>query len=179
MAIKINLQETEQELFCCSKWWGDPDLPADMEYPLAKAEEDGEEFDYPLTFVCQIDCADIPDLVPILAVAASSAQGTTVFDNIRRLRIKESDRVQSILQLLGMAGIYAFASDNTLTVTGGPARSCAYDPLGDHRMAMAATILASVKNVNITISDAECTAKSYPAFFDDFNALGGIVLKQQ
>ena len=127
----------------------------------------------------QIDCADIPDLVPILAVAASSAQGTTIFDNIRRLRIKESDRVQSILQLLGMAGIYAFASDNTLTVTGGPARSCAYDPSGDHRMAMAAAILASAKDVKITISDAECTAKSYPAFFDDFNALGGIVLKQQ
>jgi 3-phosphoshikimate 1-carboxyvinyltransferase len=127
----------------------------------------------------QIDCADIPDLVPILAVAASSAQGTTIFDNIRRLRIKESDRVQSILQLLGATGIYAFASDNTLTVTGGLARNCAYDPSGDHRMAMAAAILASNKNVKITISDAECTAKSYPAFFDDFNALGGIVLKQQ
>ena len=121
----------------------------------------------------QIDCADIPDLVPILAVAASSAQGTTIFDNIRRLRIKESDRVQSILQLLGMAGIYAFASDNTLTVTGGPAKNCAYDPSGDHRMAMAAAILAANKNVKITISDAECVAKSYPAFFDDFNALGG------
>ncbi len=123
----------------------------------------------------QIDCADIPDLVPILAVAASSAQGTTLFDNIRRLRIKESDRVQSILQLLGMAGIYAFASDNTLTVTGGPARSCAYNPSGDHRMAMAAAVLASAKNVKIIISDAECTAKSYPAFFDDFNALGGYI----
>ena len=121
----------------------------------------------------QIDCADIPDLVPILAVAASSAQGTTIFDNIRRLRIKESDRVQSILQLLGMAGIYAFASDNTLTVTGGLAKNCAYNPSGDHRMAMAAAVLASAKNVKITISDAECTAKSYPAFFDDFNALGG------
>lgn len=127
----------------------------------------------------QIDCADIPDLVPILAVAASSAQGTTIFDNIRRLRIKESDRVQSILQLMGMSGIYAFASDNTLTVTGGPAKNCAYDPSGDHRMAMAAAVLASAKNVKITISDAECTAKSYPAFFDDYNALGGIVLKQQ
>ena len=87
--------------------------------------------------------------------------------------------MQSILQLLGMAGIYAFASDNTLTVTGGPARNCAYDPSGDHRMAMAAAVLASAQNVKITISDAECTAKSYPAFFDDFNALGGIVLKQQ
>lgn len=62
MAIKINLQETEQELFCCSKWWGDPDLPPDMEYPLAPAEEDGESFYYPLTFVCQIDMADVAPL---------------------------------------------------------------------------------------------------------------------
>ena len=64
MAIKINLQETEQELFCCSKWWGDPDLPADMEYPTAKAEDEEGEFDYPLTFVCQIDCEDIAPFDP-------------------------------------------------------------------------------------------------------------------
>ena len=64
MAIKINLQETETELFCCSKWWGDPDLPADMEYPTAVAEEDGETFDYPLTFICQIDCEDIAPFDP-------------------------------------------------------------------------------------------------------------------
>ena len=121
----------------------------------------------------EIDCADIPDLVPIMAVAAATAQGTTLFDNIRRLRIKESDRVQSIMDLLSASGISAYATENTLTVTGSLARSCAYNPSGDHRMAMAAAILASVKNVKITISDAECTAKSYPAFFDDFNAMGG------
>ena len=125
----------------------------------------------------QIDCADIPDLVPIMAVAAATAQGTTVFDNIRRLRIKESDRVQSILELLSGAGISAYATDNTLTVTGGPAHDMEYDPSGDHRMAMAAAILASVKNVRIIIKDTECTTKSYPAFFDDFNALGGEIKK--
>ena len=125
----------------------------------------------------EIDCADIPDLVPIMAVAASTAQGTTLFNNIRRLRIKESDRVKSILEMLSGAGICAYATDNTLTVTGGPARSCAYDPSGDHRMAMAAAVLASAKNIKVSISDAECTAKSYPGFFDDFNALGGIINK--
>jgi 3-phosphoshikimate 1-carboxyvinyltransferase len=122
-----------------------------------------------------IDCADIPDLVPIMAVAAATAQGTTIFDNIRRLRIKESDRVQSIMELLSGVGISAYATDNTLSVTGGPARDMAYDPSGDHRMAMAGAILASVKNVRIIIKDAECTGKSYPAFFDEFVALGGEV----
>ena len=120
-----------------------------------------------------IDCSDIPDLVPILAVAAANAQGTSVFYNIKRLRIKESDRVQSIMELLSGAGISAYATDNTLTVTGGPARNSVFNPSCDHRMAMAAAILASVKNVKIKIADAMCTAKSYPAFFNDFNALGG------
>lgn len=64
MAIKIKLQSTDTELFCCSKWWGDPDLPADMEYPTTTAEEDGETFDYPLTFLCQIDCEDIGPMDP-------------------------------------------------------------------------------------------------------------------
>ena len=64
MAIRIHLQETETELFCSSKWWGDPDLPADMEYPTALAEDEDGPFDYPLTFLCQIDCEDIAPFDP-------------------------------------------------------------------------------------------------------------------
>ena len=48
MAIKINLEKTDSILFCSSKWWGDPDMPEDMEYPFAE--------DCPLTFICQIAC---------------------------------------------------------------------------------------------------------------------------
>ena len=51
---------TESNLFCCSKWWGNPDLPPQAEYPMMKiTEEDGTESEYPLTFICQIDCEDI------------------------------------------------------------------------------------------------------------------------
>ena len=64
MAIKINLQETETELFCSSKWWGDPDLPADMEYPTVEVTDEEGTYDYPLTFVCQIDCEDIAPFDP-------------------------------------------------------------------------------------------------------------------
>ena len=64
MAIKINLEQTETNLFCSSKWWGDPDLPADMEYPTAPAEDEEGCFDYPLTFLCQIDCEDIAPFDP-------------------------------------------------------------------------------------------------------------------
>ncbi len=59
MAIRIKTFRTESNLFCQSKWWGNPDLPPQVEYPTFKVKEDGEEFDYPLTFICQIDCEDI------------------------------------------------------------------------------------------------------------------------
>jgi hypothetical protein len=64
MGIKINLQRTETELFCSSKWWGDPDLPADMEYPTVEVTDEDGTYGYPLTFVCQIDCEDIAPLDP-------------------------------------------------------------------------------------------------------------------
>ena len=64
MAVRIRLERTETELFCSSKWWGDPDFPLDMEYPSFPVEEAGESYDYPLTFVCQIDCDDIARFDP-------------------------------------------------------------------------------------------------------------------
>lgn len=59
MAIKLTLKKTERILFCGSKWWGDPDMPENMQYPVMEVTEDGETYDYPLTFVCQINCEDI------------------------------------------------------------------------------------------------------------------------
>lgn len=59
MAIKLTLNKTERILFCGSKWWGDPDMPENMQYPTMQVTEDGETFDYPLTFICQINCEDI------------------------------------------------------------------------------------------------------------------------
>ena len=64
MAIKLELKKTERILFCGSKWWGDPDMPENMQYPTVEATEDGETFDYPLTFICQINCEDIAALDP-------------------------------------------------------------------------------------------------------------------
>ena len=59
MAIKLSLSPTERVLFCGSKWWGDPDMPENMKYPTISVTEEGETYDYPLTFVCQINCEDI------------------------------------------------------------------------------------------------------------------------
>lgn len=59
MAIKLTLNPSERVLFCASKWWGDPDMPENMQYPTIQVCEDGEVYDYPLTFICQINCEDI------------------------------------------------------------------------------------------------------------------------
>lgn len=65
MAIGLKLKKTERVLFCSSKWWGDPDFPEHMEYPTVKVtDEDGETIDYPLTFICQINCEDIAGFDP-------------------------------------------------------------------------------------------------------------------
>ncbi len=64
MAIKLTLNQTERVLFCGSKWWGDPDMPENMQYPTIEVTEDGETYDYPLTFICQINCEDIASLDP-------------------------------------------------------------------------------------------------------------------
>lgn len=64
MAIKINLKKTDRILFCGSKWWGDPDMPQEMQYPTIRIADEGETMDYPLTFICQINCEDIAAFDP-------------------------------------------------------------------------------------------------------------------
>ena len=59
MAIKLTLNPSERVLFCASKWWGDPDMPENMQYPTIQVCEDGEVYEYPVTFICQINCEDI------------------------------------------------------------------------------------------------------------------------
>ena len=120
----------------------------------------------------EIDAANIPDLVPILSIAAASANGA-VFTDIRRLRIKESDRVQSVANILENLGCNVEIAENQLTVHSGEFKSCTIDSAGDHRIAMSAAIAATIANGPVTILGAECVAKSYPKFWDDFRKLGG------
>ena len=62
--IKIKTKPSEDVLYGESKWWGFPDLPDELDWPTVKADDDGEEFDDPLTFICQIKCSDIAPLDP-------------------------------------------------------------------------------------------------------------------
>ena len=119
-----------------------------------------------------ICAADIPDLVPILAVVAAAKEGA-VFTNIRRLRLKESDRVASIIAMLESLGGKAEASEDTLTVYGTDLIGGTVDSFRDHRIAMAAAIASTVCRESVTVLGAECVKKSYPGFWEDFSHLGG------
>lgn len=119
-----------------------------------------------------ISAADIPDLIPILSVAAAANHGAT-FTDIQRLRLKESDRVASVIPMIENLGGHAKATEDSLTVfpaqlTGGTVDSC-----NDHRIAMSAAIAATVCKEPVTILGAQAVNKSYPQFWAEYRRLGG------
>ena len=120
------------------------------------------------------DVADIPDLVPILAVLGSFTKGQSRIVNAARLKLKESDRLTCVANALNAIGGKVTAGDDFLTMehidtfTGGEVDSCK-----DHRIVMAAAIAATASNAPVIIHGAEDVKKSYPRFFDDFKSLGG------
>ena len=127
-------------------------------------------------FGAELDCMDTPDLVPVLSIAAATAQGTTTFTNVGRLRFKESDRLAAMKSVLASFGIDSTIGEDTFTVYGGEPRAISpVDSFGDHRIAMSAAIMSTVAQGTTIISGTGCVAKSYPSFFDDFAALGGVV----
>ena len=119
-----------------------------------------------------IDARDIPDLVPILSVVAACCYGAE-FTNIRRLRLKESDRVASVIAMITALGGKAEADENTLFVFGTGLTGGTVDSVNDHRIAMSAAIAATVCKEPVTILGADCVKKSYPKFFEEYCRLGG------
>lgn len=123
----------------------------------------------------EIDCSDIPDLVPVLCVAASCAEGVTVFKNTKRLREKESDRVASTAEMIKSLGGRITFDENSITVTGTKLTGGEVDSFNDHRIAMSAAVASVVCDGEVTVNTAEAVAKSYPDFYEKFTKLGGKV----
>ncbi|MFT8887869.1 MAG: 3-phosphoshikimate 1-carboxyvinyltransferase [Ethanoligenens sp.] len=130
----------------------------------------------------EIDAAQIPDLVPILAATACFASGTTTIKNAARLRIKESDRLHTIAVGLGKLGAQIEELPDGLVIHGGLSAPAVtggtiptLDGAGDHRIVMALSVAAAYSSREAEIAGAEAIRKSYPAFFTDFNMLGGNV----
>lgn len=119
-----------------------------------------------------IDAADIPDLIPILSVIASVAEGETVIENCARLRLKESDRLQTIFDMLTSLGANVEIRGDSLVIRGVPHLSGGVvSSFNDHRIAMAASVASTVSDGDVTIEQAEAVAKSYPDFFKVLDSL--------
>ena len=115
-----------------------------------------------------MQCDDIPDIVPYMAVTGAFYAGRTVLKGTSRLRIKESDRVKAVTDMLISCGIRAESDEDSITVYGiDPANVPGKIELtssGDHRMAMCAVLLAEGLGREIAIDDITCLDKSFPAF---------------
>lgn len=124
-----------------------------------------------------IDARDIPDLVPVCAVLACYAGGTSKIYNAKRLRYKESDRLDSISTELRKMGADIAVNENGLTIKGvSDLQGATIDPHNDHRIAMACAVAALGAKGKTKIRNVECINKSYPQFFDDLRVLGADVV---
>ena len=126
---------------------------------------------------CDVDVSAIPDLLPILTVLASCADGKTVLFNAQNLRHKESDRLSSSAAMINALGGRAEEYPDRLEITGMGLRGGTIDSFNDHRIAMSAAIAASACSGQTTIIGAQAVKKSYPDFFRDFEKLGGKIIK--
>ena len=121
----------------------------------------------------EIDGGDIPDLIPILAVAASLAKGPSVFRRLARLRYKESNRLDGLADQLRSIGAKALVVGDDLHITGGHLRGGGASSLGDHRIAMSLAVAGTCCEGTLTLRGAESVAKSAPNFWREFASLGG------
>ncbi len=122
----------------------------------------------------EVDVSDSPDIFPAICALCAVADGVSEIAGIRRLRIKESDRVSAMSDGLKRMGIETTELENSLTIRGGQPRSATIDPRLDHRIAMAFATLGLVTE-ETTIMNAECVGKSYPSFWHDIQSLGAAV----
>ncbi len=122
-----------------------------------------------------IDLKDIPDLGPILMLLASRSKGVSTFKNVSRLRIKESDRLQAMIDNLSSLGVKLELEEDELKVYGQetlyPTKTL--KSYGDHRIAMTLAVASIISSKPLVIDDISVVSKSYPNFFNDFIKLGG------
>ena len=124
-----------------------------------------------------VDARNIPDLVPVLSVLAAVSPGTTIFTHAERLRLKESDRIRSTINMLRALGGNAEETADGLIVYGQKRlKGGCVDSCQDHRISMSAAIASIACENQVVITGAEAVRKSYPAFWKDFKKLGGKVI---
>lgn len=112
------------------------------------------------------------DEIPIIAVMAAAAEGTTVIKDAAELKVKETDRIETVTDNLKAMGCKVTATDDGMIITGGtPLKGANIHTLLDHRIAMAFSIAALIAEGNTKILDSKCIDVSYPDFYDTFEQL--------
>lgn len=120
----------------------------------------------------RVDAADIPDLVPIISVVAATAEGETLIENCARLRLKESDRLETVCEMIRSVGGDAEIFGDSLRIIGKSSlHGGTVDSHNDHRIAMSAAVLATACSGKVIITGAEAVNKSYPGFFNDLEKI--------
>ena len=121
----------------------------------------------------EVDAKNIPDLVPAIAAMACYAKGTSHIFGAHRLRLKESDRLESLyLELTKMGAQISINEDGLIIDGGSPLHGAIIDTHNDHRIAMACSVAALDAKGETAIQNAESVRKSYPQFFTHLKQLG-------
>ena len=136
-------------------------------------EEEGYKIECQQLKATDIDASQCPDIIPVIALACASANGTSRIYNAKRLRIKECDRLKATVEVLNCLGIEAKELEEEMIINGGSITGGNVSSYNDHRMAMMEAIASTVSYHNIIIDNKECVKKSYPSFWEHFKKLGG------
>ena len=124
---------------------------------------------------CEIDISQTPDLFVILAVVLSQKCDKSVLKNAKRLRLKESDRIQSTYDMLKSFGVHCEIEGDNLVIYKSEMKPAVVNSCDDHRIVMSAAI-ASIVTKEVEIKDWQAVKKSYPSFFDEIERLGSDVI---
>ena len=124
----------------------------------------------------ELDASNVPDLVPVVSIVAAGAAGETRITGAARLRIKESDRLEAVRTLLtALGGTVQELPDGLIIQGGKPLQGGIVSAFGDHRIAMSAAVAAMLAQGPVIVTGAQAVEKSYPAFWVDYQRLGGKV----
>ena len=145
--------------------------------PAAPPPQDG-----PRRYAVSIDVSHAPDLVPPAAAWGALTPGCDLYlKNAARLRMKESDRLSTVTEALTALGAEVIEEPDRLIIRGRETLpgGATVDSHNDHRIAMMAAIAATRCERPVTVAGAECVAKSYPNFWEDYEKLGGRIVRRE
>ena len=120
-----------------------------------------------------IDVSQHPDIAPIISILSALSEGTSNILNAKRLRIKETDRLSAITQILTLLGIKCYSFEDRYNIVGSDKfLANSFESYNDHRMVMSIAVAALRADGPVVINGAEAVNKSYPHFFEDLESLG-------